>query len=433
MTKRDRLIKILKELGVDDWMIKEESLSSREYFFIRKDLDMNRAKDIRRFDITLFRLFEEKGQVYRGSAGITLPGDVSDEEAVQRLEKAWFAASFVKNPPYPMAEPEESQLPPVESPLTEGELSRFAGEIYEKLYSNDTRTEGGVNSSEIFLNRREYRLITSRGIDIEEKLGSGVIELICDWKGKKADVEIYNMFSFSDPHTDTIEEESREQLENCRLRSQAVKAPELMDIPIILTGEAVREIADFYRQQSGAKQVYEKTARGVVGEVFQGNDVKGDRITISLDPVLPGSSGSRRYDDDGTALRKQEIYKEGKLLRYHGNIQYSHYLGVPPTGMIKNLVLEPGSASVEEWRRSPHVEIRSFSAFQMDGMTGDFGGEIRLALWHDGKKTVPLTGASLSACLFDVQKEFYLSRETTRREHYDGPAYLMFPKGHLAG
>ncbi len=431
MNGRERIIKILGELGVDEWIIREERISSREFFFIRKDLDMNRAKRVACYRVTLFRLYEEEGQLFKGSAQIILPEGMGDGETVRRLEKAWFASSFVKNPPYPMADGVTGPVPVPLSPLMDEEPIVSLEKIYLGLYGEGR--EEGINSAEIFLNRREYRLLTSRGTDVSYSLGTGEVELICEWKGERENVEIYNMFSFADPEGDIIARESRDQIEDCRLRSRAVKAPDLKEIPVILSGEAVREIMDFYLKQSNAKLVYEKIARTALGEVFQGEDARGDLVSISLEPALAGSPYGEIFDEDGTALKKWEIYRNGKLLRYHGNVQYCHYLQVPPTGQIRNLVVDGGETSVEEWRKSPHVEIRSFSAFQMDPFTGDFGGEVRLALWFDGKRNQPLTGASLSACLFDVQKEFYLSRETLRWGHYQGPAYLMYPRGHLAG
>ena len=432
MNTIDIIRKVMKELGIDEWIIREEEVTSQESFYIRKDLDMNRAKNVKHYDVTLYRLFEEAGQAYKGSASLRLPSRISREEIITRLEKAWFAASFVKNPPYPMALPKERTVSPLRSRLAEEDMNPVMEELRESLYKNDIHREGGVNSAEIFLNRFTCRLVTSTGIDESWTRCQGDIELICDWKENGEDVEIYNMFSFADADGTMVEEECRNQIENCRLRSRARKATELKDINIILTGEAVRDMMSFYLTQSSAKGVYEEIARGKAGEIFQGNGAKGDLVSITLDPSLEGSPRSVPYDGDGTALERVEIFRDGKLLRYHGNQQYSHYLNVPATGVIANRVVAGGKSSVEEWKKEPHVEIRSFSDFQMDPMTGDFGGEIRLALWFNGKETLPLTGASLSACIFDVQKEFYLSKELVRKENYHGPAYLMYPRGQLS-
>jgi predicted Zn-dependent protease len=429
----DIIKQVIKELGIDEWIIREKTESSLETFFIRKELDMRRAKNIKKYKITLYRLFEMNRKTCKGSATITLPSQISRSEIISRLEKAWYAASFVMNKPYPMAEPIKTDLEISKSQLEAGETDSLMEELRYNLYKNDTHQEGGINSAEIFLNQYHYHLLSSSGIDQKYARDKGYIELICDWKENHQDIELYNMFSFAKTDSDFIAKEYQTQIENCRLRSQAQNAPNLKGINIILTLEAVREIMNFYYIQSSAKGVYEKITRGKKGELFQGEKCQGDLINITLDPFLEGSPDSVPFDDEGTALKKTVIFKEGRLLRYHGNQQYSHYLKVKPTGLIKNLTVEAGTSSKKDWMKEPYVEIRNFSDFQMDPMTGDFGGEVRLALWFDGTKTVPLTGASLSTCLFDVQKEFYLSKERIQRGNYFGPAFLMFPDGSLAG
>jgi predicted Zn-dependent protease len=438
MNMIDRIKKILADQAIENWKIIEDEISSRELFFIKKDLDMNRAKDVTKYSVTLYRDFEEESTQYRGSAQVSLSSQASDEELLSTLEKAYLSASFVKNPWYPLAKPEKSTLSPIKSQFSQKELTPVLKKLQERLYVNDTFDKGGINSAEIFVNKYKRRFLNSEGIDVTFPRYQGDIELICDWKEGSEEVEIYNMFSFSDVDSNFIETECRDQIEHCRLRSLAEKSPDLKNIPIILTGEAVKETMGFYLTQSSAKMVFEKVGRGKIGEVFQekeGKDegVKGDLISITLEPEMEGSPHSAPYDSDGVALKRTEIFKEGKLLSYHGNLQYAHYLNVPASGSIKNISVTCGGQSVETWKKKPHVEILSFSNFQMDPITGDFGGEVRLALWFDGKETKPLTGASLSATLFDVQKEIYLSAEGVRKEGYDGPAYLMFPGGHLAG
>ena len=433
MNTSDTIVKVLAELGVDEWILREEAVSAREFFFIKKDLDMNRAKDVKKHVLTLYRSFEEEGKLYKGLATISLPDQVEREEIISRIEKAWFAASFVKNRPFPMAEREIVPVAKPKSRLAEEDPTALLEDLRRALYGEDTFSQGCINAAEFFLNRYEYRLRTSTGLDVAYPRYQGDLELICDWRENGEEVEIYNMFSFADGDEDLIRRECREQLENCRLRSQARPAPEIRDINIILTGEALRETTRFYLFQSSARGKFEKTARGEAGEIFQGDDARGDLLSLTLEPYLEGSPQSAPYDKDGVALKPAEIYRDGKLLRYHGSRQYSHYMDVETTGLIPNTVVKEGSRSVEEWRKEPHVETRSFTNFQMNGLPGDFGGEVRLALWFDGHKTVPLTGASLSASLFDVQKEIYFSKERMNKENYSGPAYLMYPKGHLAG
>ncbi len=104
---------------------------------------------------------------------------------------------------------------------------------------------------------------------------------------------------------------------------------------------------------------------------------------------------SRYIDGDGVKLHERELIKDGVLLRYHGDSRHSQYLGVNPTGVIGNVSVAGGSQVFAQFKEDPYLEIRYFSDFQMDEWTGDFGGEVRLAIYHDGEKKIPVTGGSI--------------------------------------
>jgi len=52
--------------------------------------------------------------------------------------------------------------------------------------------------------------------------------------------------------------------------------------------------------------------------------------------------------------------------------------------------------SLEEMHAVPYIEPVMFSDFRLDSMTGDFGAEVRLAYYFDGKNVTPVTGGSIS-------------------------------------
>ena len=62
-------------------------------------------------------------------------------------------------------------------------------------------------------------------------------------------------------------------------------------------------------------------------------------------------------------------------------------------------------------RAAPHLEPVMFSDFRLDDITGDFGAEIRLAYWFDGKKRVPVTGGSISGSVSELRASMRRSLE----------------------
>jgi predicted Zn-dependent protease len=423
----------LNKAEISEWTILEKKSRSKELFFIRKDLDMNRSKDVCSYRVTVFKDYMLDSKDYRGSATVLLADNMNEEEINEKLKTASYAASFVKNPYYPIPSYVKPQIKEISGKLSNTDLMPVLSEITESLYKNDNHKDGGVNSSEIFINQFKYHFISSKGSDVSYKQNQGEIELICDWNKDNESVELYNMFSFADYSPSLIEEECKTQIEQCRLRAEASKSAGIESVNVILRDFAVREMMDFYKNHSNVKGIFEGTARGEKGKIFQGENVKGDLLDISLDPALPHSPYSAPIDKDGVELKRIKLYEKGKLLRYQGSQQFSHYLEEEVSGLIPNIEVGSGSQSIEEWKKEPYVEIMTFSDFQMDPMTGDFGGEIRLALYFDGDKLTPISGASISACLFDVQKEMYLSNERLDIENYSGPKFLMFPGGTISG
>ncbi|MDA3811749.1 MAG: metallopeptidase TldD-related protein [Spirochaetaceae bacterium] len=429
----DTIKKILKKIDVDHWKILDKTVESKELFFIRKDLDMNRAKKVHSYGITLYKDFEEKGEWYTGSASVNVSTGMEEDQIFSILEKAALSASFVKNPYYPMVELSEKVQPRFQSRFDTADVMPFMSDFRDCLYKNDIFDKGGINSAEIFLGKSELRLMTSTGIDVRFKKFNGEIELITDWNENNESVELYNMFYFSDFCPELIEEEAKIQIENSRDRALAIQAKELKKINIILSTDAVKDVMNFYVSHSSASAVYEQISKAKIGEIFQGENVKGDLLNIKLNPFMINSPDSAPYDDDGFPLSEQILFEKGVLKKIHGSLQYTSYLKLEPTGTIHNVEVQGGTKSYEDFKKEPYVEILNFSDFQMNTMTGDFGGEIRLARYFDGEKIVPITGASISANLFTIQHEMYLSKEVTQRDNYIGPRALLFPNGHIAG
>jgi hypothetical protein len=79
-------------------------------------------------------------------------------------------------------------------------------------------------------------------------------------------------------------------------------------------------------------------------------------------------------------------------------------------------------------RAAPGLEVAYFSDFNVDGDSGDFGGEIRLAYWNDGERRVPITGGSVTGSLFDNRGLLRLSRELADTDSMRGPAAILLPR-----
>jgi predicted Zn-dependent protease len=74
--------------------------------------------------------------------------------------------------------------------------------------------------------------------------------------------------------------------------------------------------------------------------------------------------------------------------------------------------------------KKPHLEILALSGIQIDVFSGYIGGEVRLAVWFDGKRRQPVSGFSFSGNIDQALSDVVLSRETVDSVRYRGPRYL---------
>lgn len=421
----EKIVKRLQKADINGWKIEEKFIEGQEYFFVKRELDLSRAKKVRHFDLTVYRDFYESGEKYRGSSSTRLSPTMSDDELQAAIDEAAFAAGFVKNPWYPLVSSSVERLG-----SHDRDLQELSSNAMEAIFKADNREGAWLNSMELFVTRNSHRIINSEGVDVSYTGYRTYIETIVNASGKE-EVELYDQLLLSLPEKRIIEERIHDLLAKAIDRSLAVSTPFLKAIPVILTGDPAKEVARYYLNQSSARMKYDRISQVEPGESVQG-DERGDRINLSLVPDLEESYFSAPFDEDGFKLSRRDIVKNGLLAGYWGNLRYSSYLGVETTGSAMNFSLLPGSVGIEEMRSRPHLEVPNFSAVEVDEATGDFGGEIRLGWYFDGTKRVPVTGGSITGNLRDIES-LYLSREVELESDYLGPKSMMIEGFNIAG
>ncbi len=413
----DRIIDALQsQKEVDDWKIIERKTDGRELFFIKDALDMNRAKQIQKFFITIYHDFEENGKLYRGSSEFTIhPGEIEIESLI---EKNVFSSKFVKNAPYPLVTPSGEK----KSTFTRATLTDSIDEVAYDMYSGKSKN-AWINSSEIFMNNVEERIMNSKGVDVSNHFCSLYVEFVTTSRYGKEEVELYWNFNFSKFEDEIIKSKVLSAMKATEDRAHAFSTPDLGDIPVILIGESIKEFFKYHLYKVSARYIYQHLSNVEIGMNLHENSMKGDKITMWIDPSVEGSPYSADYDEDGFPVRKIKIVDNSIAKNIWGDIRYAHYLGIEPTGHMTNFVVEPGKATEGDLEKGEYVKVLSFSDFGMDPITGDFGGEIRLGWYNDGKKVIPITGGSISGNISDL-KEIALSKEIEQTDNFIGPKGL---------
>ncbi|WP_102401587.1 metallopeptidase TldD-related protein [Haloimpatiens massiliensis] len=412
---------ILSAKDISGYKIIESITESVELFFIKKELHMDRSKKVHYFNVTVYKNFEEDGKKFTGSSTCNVYPTMTEKEIDHILEDAAYSASLIKNEFYPLPKASGKISDMMVSSFASHELSYWIPKLTDAIFKYDNHEKGCINSCELFLNKIYNRIVNSEGIDVNYEQYKGELEFIVNWKESGEEIELYKFIKFSDFDEKFISGNIKEMLELAREKAIATTTVKSGKYTLLLTGSPVKELFSYYFARSNVSAVYDQISQWKINQKIQGENIKGDAITMVLNPKMKNSIFSVPYDQDGVALDKVTIIENGVLNNYHGSNRYSYYLNQPTTGSINNMEFLGGSKTIEDLKKSPYIELVSFSDFQLNPLTGDFGGEIRLGWYFDGEKTIPITGGSLSGNINEVHKEMYLSKELQQFNGFIGP------------
>jgi PmbA protein len=429
---KKQIIELLKKEELYGWRLISTKTTSHELFFIKDKLDMNRMKDVTHYHLTVYLENEKDGNKYIGSSTTQLPPTMSVSECEQAIKEAIYSSTFVFNEPYKLEEPKEFTTPDVKSVFGDVKPTKWLSNIVKDIYQFDNEEYGGINSTEFFINEHDVNICLSTGIDYSYKRYVGQIELVYDWNQGSEPVELYEMIDFADYDVENISDILKSMIENVKQRAVATKTPQLEGVNVIFNGKSVKRLFEYYHSKSSTGAIYQKLSNYKLDENVQG-ETTGDLVSMKLLPYLEGSSANKLVDGDGVVLVEQSIIEDGVLKKYHGSSRFSQYVNAEVTGSIPNVSVNTGSTKEEEMKANPYLEVLTFSDFDVNPLTGNFGGEIRLAYYNDGNEVIPVTGGSVTGVMTDLHKEFYLSKEMKQHNNFIGPKLVMSKNVSISG
>lgn len=418
----NKIKEILKSEGIEKYLINKIEKSSSELFFIRKSLDTRREKNITNYDVTVFRDVEKDGSKLLGSALISVYPTMTDKEIGERLKSAYFAAQFAANPYYEL-EKGDGTVKTVESASKSSEEAAAA--MAGALFSVDVHEDAFINSAEIFAENQHIRIVNSNGIDVSYNKFTVYGEFITQCTTEE-DVELYYDFEYNEVNEKALAEKAEEGIKAARDRSSAQRSLKGGNYDVILSGESMATVFEYYIGKSNAAFIYAKYSDYKVGDELQGSDAKGEKLNLTLAATEP-------YSNQGIKMSDLVLTENGTLKAIHGTSRFAQYLGIKPTGPYSKIRLEAGTKSFDEMKKAPYLHIIKFSDFQMDNFTGHFGGEIRLAYHFDGKNVSKVTGGSVNGIITEAHKNFIFSKERYSDSHYEGPFAVRIENAAVAG
>ena len=421
---RDIILNALKALNIADYQIQANETESVELFFIRKTLDMRRSKHVTGYSVTVYRDFEADGEKYRGMSTAQIFESMTPAEVEKGLKGAWFAAQFVKNPTFELYAGKKAEPVEMPSTLADRPLEENALLMAEALFAADTDEDAFINSAEIFAEKSRVGILSSRGVDVEYTRYEVNGEFVTQCKTPQ-DVEQFFQFKYADLNTEALTAKAKQAIAAVRDRASAQKPPQAGTYSVVLSGEEVATLMEYYTERSLAPYVYAHYSDWTVGKQVQGEDVKGEKLNVRLLPTAP-------YSEEGIPMIERPLMEDGALKLIYGANRFCQYLGIEPTGYYERIGVDNGTVPLKELQKGCLCPV-SFSGFEMDSFTGHFGGEIRLAYLYTEDGVEILTGGSINGSLSEKQGNLTFSTERYDTLNYTGPFAVRIDGVEVAG
>ena len=413
--------KILKEnKAIDDYRLTEKATKTYELFFVHRKLETVRSSDTVSREATVY--VDHDGA--RGDSTFHVYASMSEAQLKKAVDAAAERAKLVFNQPYVLPEKGEltAELP---TNMKDVDAKELGAKIAEAVFAADDVEGGSINALEIFFYTDTVRVTNSRGIDKTQTKHRVMIEAIPTFTSDRESVELYEDFRFTEFDPAKVTEEIASKMREVRDRSLAVKPATPLTVNVILRGKEIEELLFELADDCRYSAVYMHANLHKIGDNIQG-ERKGDKLTLTMRAGIPGSEDSSFFDADGTELSDTCVIREGVVESNYGPSRFGQYIGVEkPTGDLGCIELEAGTLTEEEIKKAPYIECAALSGLQVDPYNDYIGGEIRLAYYFDGEKTVPVTGITMSARLSEVLSSLRLSEKTARSGAYFGPEKLL--------
>ena len=403
-----------KNPQVSDYKINISTKESYELFYVKGKLETVRATDTCDQAVTVYA----DHQGFRGDSLFYVYPSTTDGELEEKIATAVRNALMINNTPYTLPEAEEGEFT-LDSNLNREPLPVLADRIARKSFDANTLAGGSINSLEIFINKHSDCVYNSRGLRKQQHYYSAMVEAIPTFNGEKESVELYEQYNFSALSEEALMEEISQKMTAVKARYEAVKPDFPLDCCVILHKQELSELFSALAGDLNYATVYSHGNCFAKGEHLQEGG-QGDPLTVTMKGAAEGNVGSSCFDGDGLSLGEITLIRQGQVENYYGSNRFGQYLGEVPTGNLGCLCVAPGTYRDSEGQ--PCLEVISMSGLQVDFFNDYIGGEIRLAYYHDGEKTIPVTGISFAGKFRQVLSHMRLSQDLAIHDSYSGPS-----------
>lgn len=400
---------------VSGYKINIHKKESYELFFVKGKLETVRCTDTCDKEVTVYVDHDS----FKGESQFFIYPSTTSEQVKVLIGEAVAKALLINNQNFELPGKEEGQYE-VESNFSAYAPADLAAIISKAVFDANTVEHASLNSVEVFINKHTETVLNSKGLHKTQVRYDAMVEAIPTYNGNTQSVELYEQYNFSTLDVDALTREIAGKMQEVKARYEAVTPDFPMDCKVILKKQELAQLFRNIAYDLNYSSIFSHSNLFRKGDAIQ-KAPAGDKIGIRMAGQVSGSVRSAKFDSDGLSLGSIRIVEDGKAVNYFGSNRYGQYLNEVPTGNLQCISVDPGTAQPAVFSEGPYLEVISMSGLQVDFYNDYIGGEVRLAYYHDGIRTIPVTGISISGKLADVLNHIHLSANTASYNSYIGP------------
>ncbi len=199
------------------------------------------------------------------------------------------------------------------------------------------------------------------------------------------------------------------------LRKLGAKPVATCEVPVVFDPDAARSLLGMLAGCVMGSSIWRKSSY-LLGR--EGTEVASSLVTIVDDPLIPRAPGSRPYDGEGLASRKNVVVENGVLRTYLCDSYSARKLGRTSTGnaarggsagvscSTTNFILQPGTDSndaiIKGTKRGLYVT--EMMGFGFNAVTGDFSRGAAGFWIEDGELAFPVGEVTISLNVDELYK-----------------------------
>lgn len=421
----NRIVEILNRSQADAWEMNECTTEGLEFYFIRHALDQNRTRNVTHISVTVYVNMDDGRSCGMANGEIHLTwGEHEVEDAIARLcENARYGV----NPAFDLNHPAETdQLQETVDPYNN------ARDYIRTLQSITESKQAYLNSYEIFTQSDTVRYRNSNGIDVTEALPSSMAEVIVNAGNEEHEIELYRMYRNGNCDEQYLKQEIEKTMQYGIDRLCAVDTPSGLNVPVLFSTEESVRIYDWFMTQIDTAYIYRGISKVHKGDRLMDEDAACP-LTIWARKNLPNSSCNHVIDEEGAVIEDRVLIDEGIVTSLVGPRRFCQYMHEENTFNLTNYQVLPSSITEEQIRSGSYLEVVEFSGFEVNAITGDIFGEIRLGYLHDENGVTVIKGGSVSGNIADQKKDMLFSDRLTQYNNKSVPTVTCLKHLTIAG